>query len=210
MIAVDYVSVIAHVVAIWTIAAMTPGANVILTINSALSHPPRLAFGAVIGVSLAVMVWGLLGASGLLLILKTFPWLFSALKVAGGAYLLYLGISKIRAAWSFKDQPWAAGSHLSLTFFSLLRQAALTSMLNPKTGLFVVSLFSVAMPADMTLSLTFVTMLLMGIITFCWHLVLLFGFSRQGAQTLYRRATRQIDFFTGGLFTLFGLKVMSS
>ncbi|MGF1688587.1 LysE family transporter [Photobacterium japonica] len=206
-----YLDVLMNVVVIWTVASITPGANVILTINSALSTGRGQASGAAVGASLAVMLWGALGASGLLVVLNSMPALFTVMKVLGGGYLIYLGISRCYRAHKSVSALDLDASHAKHSgFYPLLRHAFITSILNPKTGLFVVSLFSLAMPATMTVSLTVTTMLVMGGITLLWHSLLVVYFSQARAQALYRRSTKWVDYATGGLFTLFGVKVLSS
>ena len=207
----NYFDVAAQITMIWALASITPGANVLLTMNTALRFRRKLAVWSAFGVSAAVLLWGALGASGVLVILKTFPWLFTAMKVLGGSYLLWLGLSRIIAVRRQKmtrkpgDQVFC-----QLSPWQLFRLSFVTSMLNPKTGLFVVSLFSVAMPESMTIELTLMSMALMGVITLVWHLLLVVVFSRPSAQQLYHKSTVVIDYLTGGLFTLFGIKMIAS
>ncbi|MCW8330982.1 LysE family transporter [Photobacterium sp. SDRW27] len=208
---VNYLEVAAHIIVIWTLAAITPGANVILTMNTALRFKRQLAVWSALGVSAAVMVWGALGASGVLIILKTFPWLFTVMKVLGGLYLLYLGLSRIIAARRQKKYSKSIDDYsCQLSPIQLFRLSFVTSLLNPKTGLFVVSLFSVALPASMTVVLSLMSMMLMGMITLIWHLFLVVVFSKPSAQQLYQKSSHMIDYLTGGLFTLFGIKMISS
>lgn len=207
----SYLDVASHILIIWVLASITPGANVLLTMNTALRFKRQLAVWSAIGVSAAVMVWGALGASGVLIILKTFPWLFTAMKLLGGLYLLYLGVSRMLAARKQNMQGIQTGEAISLLSpLQLFRLSFVTSILNPKTGLFVVSLFSVAMPASMTAELTLMSMALMGGITLVWHLLLVAVFSTPPAQQFYRKSANMIDYLTGGLFTLFGIKIMAS
>ncbi len=207
----NYLDVASHIIVIWVLAAITPGANVLLTMNTALRFQRQLAIWSAFGVSVAVMVWGGLGASGVLIVLNTFPWLFTVMKVLGGLYLLYLGVTRILAARRQKDQGLEmTNMRYPLSPLQLFRLSFVTSMINPKTGLFVVSLFSVAMPASLTTELTLMSMVLMGGITLIWHLFLVVVFSTPSAQQFYRRTANMIDYLTGGLFTLFGIKVMAS
>lgn len=207
----NYLDVASHILVIWVLASITPGANVLLTMNTALRFKRQLAVWSAIGVSTAVMVWGALGASGVLIILKTFPWLFTAMKLFGGLYLLYLGLSRILSARNQNVQLGRTEEAFSLLSpLQLFRLSFVTSILNPKTGLFVVSLFSVAMPTSMTAELTLMSMVLMGGITLVWHLLLVAVFSTPSAQQCYRKSANMIDYLTGGLFTLFGIKIMAS
>lgn len=207
----SYLDVASHILVIWVLASITPGANVLLTMNTALRFKRQLAVWSAIGVSTAVVVWGALGASGVLIILKTFPWLFTVMKLLGGLYLLYLGLSRILSARKQNVQLGRTEEAFSLLSpLQLFRLSFVTSILNPKTGLFVVSLFSVAIPASMTAELTLMSMALMGGITLVWHLLLVVVFSTPSAQQFYRKSANMIDYLTGGLFTLFGIKIMAS
>lgn len=154
-----------------------------------------------------------MGASGVLVILKTFPWLFTLFKLIGGSYLLYLGLTKIYLTRKQQyNQPSGCTTNEQYTIASgkLIRLAFFTSMINPKTGLFVVSLFSVAMPREPSWQLTLLCVSLMGSITLLWHLFLTFSFSTASAQQFYKKSVNLIDYITGGLFTLFGIKIISS
>ena len=207
----SYLNVALHILVIWILASITPGANVILTMNTALKFNRRLASWSAFGVSTAVMLWGFMGASSLLIILDKLPWLFTTLKILGGTYLLCLGIKRIIQTRVPDGQSWEiAGETLHTPGWQMFRTSFLTSMLNPKTGLFVVSLFTVAMPETITWELTLLVMVIMSSVTLTWHLFLAFVFSRQSAQRVYKKASSTIDYITGGLFTLFGIKVLAS
>ena len=208
--------VLVHVALIWILAVATPGANVLLTINTALQYSRTLAMFSAFGVSSAILLWAFLGGSGLVILLTTFPQLFSVMKVVGGSYLLYLGLRQIyqtRKTKKLGDLP--QGQHLiSPSNKKMFITAFITSILNPKTGFFVVSLFSVAMPnsmsGELSISMILAIMLTMSAITLCWHAFLATAFSHQSAKRVYARISGVMDYITGGLFTVFGIKVMAS
>ncbi|KEI72909.1 LysE family translocator [Endozoicomonas elysicola] len=207
-----YLETALQVAFIWTLACCTPGANVLLTMNTALRYNRLLAIGSAAGVTAAVILWGIMGASGVLIILQTFPWLFGLLKLLGGSYLLYLGLSKIYSTLKQgSKQPYDIAERENLKSpWHLIRLAFFTSIVNPKTGLFVISLFSVAMPKDPSWPITILCVSIMGSITLLWHLFLACVFSTTSAQTLYQKSVNLIDYLTGGLFTLFGIKIIAS
>lgn len=208
----DYLLVIFHVALIWMLAVATPGANVLLTINTALHYNRKLAMFSAFGVSTSVLLWSLFGSSGLVILFSHFPELFSFMKVIGGSYLLYLGIRQIlltrktnRLDGDIKDCESMLPSNRKV-FMS----AFITSILNPKTGFFVVSLFSVSMPENIDTPMIIAIMLTMSSITLCWHMFLATAFSHRSAKSVYARISGVMDYVTGGLFTLFGIKVMVS
>ncbi|PSW22074.1 lysine transporter LysE [Photobacterium sanctipauli] len=216
----DYWVVIAHVVVIWVLAVMTPGANVLLTINTALNHDRSLARYSALGVSLAILLWAFFGASGLMVLLTLYPQLFTVMKVVGGCYLVYLGLGQLyrtrkqRTLTQKQRNLLEAGEQFdyqsSPTKLKLTCTAFLTSILNPKTGFFIVSLFSVSVPKDISVAMMLNIMVIMATITLIWHLFLAYSFSHPLAKQAYQKVSAFIDYLTGGLFTILGVKIMVS
>ncbi|MFC1503075.1 LysE family translocator [Pseudomonadota bacterium] len=208
----DYLLVVIHVVLIWILAVITPGANVLFTINTALHYDRNLAMFSAFGVSSAILLWAFFGGAGLIIIFYHFPQLLWVMKILGGSYLFYLGMRQIYRAR--KDRNMANTTEVHQTVYPSKRKvffsALITSLLNPKTGFFVVSLFSVSMPQDISVGLMLTIMLIMSSITLIWHLVLAAIFSHNSAKGAYSRVSSLVDYITGGLFTIFGLRVMMS
>lgn len=208
----EYLLVLFHVALIWMLAVATPGANVLLTINAALNYERRVAIFSAFGVSCATLLWAFFGGSGLVLLLSHFPSLFGLMKLVGGSYLLYLGIRQIYLTRKIKriGEDTENIQSISLSKQKVFSSAFITSILNPKTGFFVVSLFSISIPENMNSMLLLAIMLTMSLITLSWHLFLVFAFSHQSAKNVYSRVSGQINYITGGLFAAFGVKVMNS
>src|SRR2546427_2529148 len=72
------------------------------------------------------------------LLMQQSTWLFDVVKLLGAAYLIYLGVTMLRSRQEddLPSQPVAA-----LSDMAALRTGFLTNALNPKTTVFVVSLF---------------------------------------------------------------------
>lgn len=208
----DYLLVVLHVALIWMLAVATPGANVLLTINTALRYNRHLAMFSAFGVSCATLLWAFFGGSGLVILFYHFPHLFGLMKVVGGCYLLYLGVRQIYLTRKIKRLgELAENSQMILpSMKNVFISAFITSILNPKTGFFVVSLFSVSMPENMSAAMILAIMLTMSSITLSWHLFLATTFSHQSAKSVYGRISTAMDYVTGGLFTILGIKVMLS
>ncbi|OAN11586.1 lysine transporter LysE [Photobacterium jeanii] len=212
----EFIWVLVHVATIWMLAVVTPGANVLLTISTALNHDRLLASYSALGVCAATSLWALFGSSSLVIAFTLFPQLYVVMKVLGGSYLIYLGLKQL----------YKAKSHLNLSNLKQTTQTAvpskikifltafITSILNPKTGFFVVSLFSVSLAADqpqgLNLAMIVAVIATMSTITLCWHLVLAFTFSRSSAKAVYQRVSKVVDYVTGGIFTILGVKVIAS
>ncbi|MUJ39731.1 LysE family translocator [Aliivibrio fischeri] len=208
----EYLLVLLHVALIWLLAVATPGANVLLTINTALNYDRKIASFSAFGVSCATLLWSFFGGSGLVILFSHFPQLFGLMKVVGGSYLLYLRMRQIYLTRKIKmlGELTEINQTISPSKRKVFISAFITSILNPKTGFFVVSLFSVSMPENMSATMIFVIMLTMASITLNWHLFLATAFSHESARSIYARISGVMDYVTGGLFTILGIKVITS
>jgi threonine/homoserine/homoserine lactone efflux protein len=73
------------------VVIFTPGQDMILVMSRSLTHGTRAGLATAAGVSVGLVVHTLLATAGLGALLRTSEWLFTAIKLAGAAYLLYLG-----------------------------------------------------------------------------------------------------------------------
>ena len=91
-----------------------------------------------LGIGMAVLVHVTYTLEGLGVLLQQSQWLFSGLKLVGAIYLIWLGVKMLRAS------PDAAVGDVTvapLSDLAALRTGFLTNVLNPKTTIFIVSLF---------------------------------------------------------------------
>jgi len=109
-----------------------PGPDNLATLSIGLSHGRRAAmgFGAGCGVGcLSHTTWAVLGVSA---VLATSAAAFTALKLAGAAYLLWLGIRAFRPGPASLDVPAPAASGARRFFV----RGLVANAVNPKVALF--------------------------------------------------------------------------
>ena len=195
------------IVAIWTVAAVTPGPNFFVTVQTAAAHSRRLGIMTVAGVVSGTLIWGLAGFFGISALFAAAPWFYGALKLLGGLYLVYLGIRLILA--SFRPMPSSPALSLqpALSAVAAWRRGLLTNLANPKTAAFVASLFATTMPADPSLALGLAAVGAMGVISLLWYGGVAWIFASRAMAQAYRRASKMIDRLAGGIFVVFGVKL---
>jgi len=119
------------------VLSVTPGPDTFLVLRIALNRPSA-GIAAAAGSALGAIAWAALVGVGLAAILEQSAELFRWVKIAGGLYLLYLGISSFiksrRAAKA--GAGGAAEEPLPYSRISALGAGALSTLLNPKVGLF--------------------------------------------------------------------------
>ena len=121
---------------------ITPGLDTALVLRTAAVEGPKRAALAAIGIIAGCLVWGAAVALGLGALLAASSLAFTALKWAGAAYLVWLGLepdpqaSRDRSSTSNGRRGQAPRSNGDFTW---LRRGLLTNLLNPKVGVFTTS-----------------------------------------------------------------------
>ena len=85
-------------VGIAAVVIVVPGPDTAIVTKNALLHGRRAALGTSFGVSTGLAVWTLASALGVASIVRASDAAFTALKLIGAAYLVWLGIQALRAA----------------------------------------------------------------------------------------------------------------
>jgi threonine/homoserine/homoserine lactone efflux protein len=83
---------IATALGLYAAVVVSPGPNFALVSRLAVSGARPAAAGAILGLAFAAALYAILTMTGLGLLLTRVGWLASAIQIAGGCYLVYLGI----------------------------------------------------------------------------------------------------------------------
>lgn len=113
---------------------MAPGPNLLAVAGAALGQGRRTAAFTVLGIASAIFVWVALTAFGLAAVLAVYPSLLTAMKLVGGAYLGWMAVKALRAAWHGSEPSFRA-SGLDLTPLAAWRRGFLVNLTNPKSAL---------------------------------------------------------------------------
>jgi threonine/homoserine/homoserine lactone efflux protein len=106
-----------------------PGPSVVFTVGRALAYGRRVALSTVVGNSLGLLVVLVLVAFGLGVVVRDSAVVFTGLKFAGAAYLVYLGAQAIRHRRAIDVKVEQAGP---LPLRTALRQGFVVGVSNPK------------------------------------------------------------------------------
>lgn len=186
----------------WTIAVVTPGPNFFATMHVAASKGIKSALLTVAGITLGTLFWALAAFYGLKTAFALFPLAATAIKMVGGAFLIWTGWRMWCSASSSKSQ------RLAGTTGNPFRFGLITNLSNPKTAAVAASLFVIAVPAGA--SGTDVLLLVATILlpTIIWYSLCAFASSRQMVMNWYSRCKKSIVRVAGMLFMGFGLKLV--
>ncbi|MEH3148148.1 MAG: LysE family transporter [Methylobacterium frigidaeris] len=137
------------VILITLFAVVSPGPDFAMVSRNSLVLSRRAGLLTAVGIGLGVAVHVAYTLLGLGLVIRQSLVLFTALKLAGAAYLIWLGLRMLAAKPSAPaEAPPAAPSDAAA-----LRTGFLTNALNPKTSIFIVSLFMQVVQPDTPLAI---------------------------------------------------------
>lgn len=187
---------------------LTPGMDTALVLRTAAVEGGRKAMQAGGGIVTGVLVWGVVAALGLGALLAVSRLAYTFLQIAGAAYLLWLGWKLLSSA--LKTRPaQSTGDPALVRDERWFLRGLLTNLLNPKVGVFYVSLLPQFVPADVPV-IRF-SVLLAGIhaaMGLFWFAALVLA-TRPLARWLCRpTVTHSLDALTGLALMAFGLRLV--
>ncbi|WP_033344742.1 leucine efflux protein LeuE [Catenuloplanes japonicus] len=202
---------------IWTYVIGTvaivllPGPNSLFVLSVAARRGVGAGYRAAGGVFLGDAVLMVLSAAGVASLLRAYPPLFLVIKYAGAAYLCWVGLNMLRAAWRRRraEEPAAAEAPIGRPF----RKALVISLMNPKAILFFVSFFiQFVDPGYAYPALSFLILGLIAQLCSALYLTaLIFSGSYLAAQFRRRRLlARAGTTAIGALFVAFGAKLATA
>jgi len=110
----------------------TPGQDMMIVMSRSIAQGPLAGIATAAGVSVGLVGHTMLATLGLGALLRTSEWLFTALKLVGAAYLLYLGLTMIFA----KHDAIALGTAPRRSALRLFVDGAVSNLSNPKIAIF--------------------------------------------------------------------------
>lgn len=126
------------VIAITVFAVISPGPDFVMVSRNALALSRRAGVLTALGIGAGVLVHVSYTLLGIEVLLRQTPALFDILKLAGAVYLVWLGGKMLL---SRKVAGVNAANAPALTDLGALRIGFLTNALNPKTTIFIISVF---------------------------------------------------------------------
>jgi threonine/homoserine/homoserine lactone efflux protein len=115
---------------------ITPGADMLYIASRSAAQGTKAGIVAALGIGAGCFIHILFAAFGLSVVLATSALAFTVVKLAGAAYLVYLGITTLLSLRQKPATEAGTAGIVPLTSGKIFRQAILVNALNPKVALF--------------------------------------------------------------------------
>lgn len=189
---------------------LTPGPDMSLFLAKTLSGGRRAGMAAMLGANLGCLVHTLLAAIGLSALLAASATAFTAVKIVGAAYLLWLAVDAIRSGSALHVK--AEGSNRE-PFIRTLLLGAGVNLTNPKVVLFFVTFlpqFVRAGDPDASAKLVFLGLYYV-LFSLPFAALMILGAERLLAFLKgRRRVLRAIDWTFAGVFGFFAVHILAT
>jgi threonine/homoserine/homoserine lactone efflux protein len=181
------------------VVIVTPGQDTALTIRNTLAAGRRGGVLTALGVVTGQLTWALAASAGLSALLLASRPLFVALRLAGAAYLAFLGAQALVAAIRGRAHDARRGPNQAA-----YRQGVLSNLGNPKMVVFFTSLlpqFAASFGGMLALGAAFATL------TLAWLSLYAVAVARAKTVLVRTRVRRTLDALAGVVVLAFGVRL---
>lgn len=207
----DFWQGFAVITGVHLLAAASPGPDFAYVTRQSLVKGRRAGLLASAGIALGLGIHIVYSAAGLAAVIAHSAHWMTAIKLAGGAYLLYLGITGLRsrpspgadgALMGETDPPRSAGRQVLGGF--------LCNALNPKAPIYFLALFTVVLsPALPALTLIVYGLWIM-LLQWLWFSLVALVFAHHRVRDRVMRVRHWIDRLFGAAMIALGLRVLAT
>jgi threonine efflux protein len=191
------------------LAAASPGPDFAYVTRQSLVHGRRAGLFASLGIALGMSIHIAYSAAGLAAVIAHSAHWMTAIRIAGGAYLLWLGIQGLRSSARPPDSAVATGA----TPASPLRQVAggfLCNALNPKAPIYFLALFTVVLSPDLPAPTLVAYGAWIMVLQWLWFSLVATVFTHRAVRERLLGVRHWIDRAFGAVLLALGIRVLLS
>ncbi|WP_417815045.1 LysE family translocator [Thalassospira alkalitolerans] len=192
-----------------SLLVMSPGPNGVLIAKTVPTSGRAAGFANVAGFVTAFYVHGTLSILGISVILVQSAQLFLMVKIAGAAYLCWVGFKALRDSWrGIKTVAEVAPAKRRRTLAVAYGDGFLTNVLNPKVSIFYLAAFPQFMPVgEGAMTSAFMLVCVHASINVIWFTAMIVLLSRLTGMARNGSFQRALKAVTGSVFIVFGIKL---
>ncbi|GAA3128578.1 LysE family translocator [Streptosporangium carneum] len=205
------------------ILTVSPGPDTVIVLRTTVASGRRAGFLAGLGVNLGCYAWGVATALGLTALLAASDAAYTAVRVAGVAYLVWLGA---RALWNARPGVTAAGEREepalpttptptptragapAVRALATMRTGFVTNLLNPKVGIIYMTLLPQFVPAGVpVLPATLLLVTVHNLLGMAWFTLVVLAAHLMRRGLARPSVRRRMERLTGLVFIGFGVRL---
>ena len=196
--------------AAFLLSIMSPGPNILAILGTSMSVGRKPGVAVALGVATGSFCWAAVTAAGLSVLLAAYAVAITAIKIAGGAYLLWLAYKSFRAAATRQDMQTRTLNSCSDRLARYYLRGLTIQMTNPKAVLAWIAIISLGLQPGAPFWVAATIVLGAGVLSAIIHCVYAMAFSSAPMLRAYGRTRRWIQAALGAFFGFAGMKLLLS
>lgn len=208
-----FLSGIATVAVVHMLALISPGPDFALITRNSLLYTRRTGVATAIGIGLGILIHVAYSLVGIGYLIANSIVAFNLVKLAGAAYLIFIGWKALRAqpeTQNLNGEAVQGATHRPLSFTSAIWMGFLTNALNAKAALFFLGLFTQVIRPETPLSWQIVYGIQMSLMTMAWFSFVTMIFSQAWFKDHLQQYRHWLDRAFGAILVALGIKVALS
>ena len=194
------------IVSLTCLVMVSPGPDMVLVLRNTFVSGRRAGLQTSIGILSGNLVHITYCVLGIGLLISQSITAFSALKYAGAAYLIYLGIMSFRSGAKTLDTSDIDGRRPNRTWFV---QGFVNNLLNPKGTLFYLGVFTIVITPETSASAMLLLILSMMLVSASFWLFFVYTLDRPTIREFIERSQQSVNRIFGALLLVLGIRVAS-
>jgi threonine/homoserine/homoserine lactone efflux protein len=184
-----------------------PGVDTTMVLRVTITRGRRSAAATAAGILSGTLIWGVAASVGAAALLTASKVGYTAVRLAGAAYLLYLGLSMLRGSLR-SATPLAPAQPASRGLWRAWLRGFGVNILNPKVGVFYVAMLPQFIPPQTPhLAMGVLLALVHDVEGLAWFVTIITG-AHAARRFLDRSAVqRVIERIAGAVLVVFGLRI---
>ena len=189
---------------------MLPGLDTAQVLRSVAIGGYKSAYATLAGILVGVWIWGMAAALGLSALLVASHLAFTIVKIAGGIYLLYLGIRILIESRNITESTIRDRAGKNVSNRSAFFRALTINLTNPKTGVFYIAILPQFLPHEFPAVIGgLILSTIHNLLGLIWFSLLIFGSSFAKEKLQRPKAQKIIERVSGVALLAFGLRVFA-
>ena len=185
--------------------AISPGSDFVMVTRNSIFYGRESGLYSAIGISLAIWIHVAYSIAGLAVVISNSILLFSILKYLGAAYLIYIGWKTFTSKSMVSIDKKEECENISKN--QAFRMGFISNVLNPKTTIFFLSIFTQLVTIDTLLWIQLVYGFIISMAHLVWFVLVTYIFTHPRLVNKFYKWKKTIEKIIGTVLIAFGLKV---
>ena len=204
--ALNYADSLMVLTGVLALSMISPGPNFAIVTSTAIHVSRRAGVIGGLGLAAASGTWTLLTLAGLGFVIIHAAWLYTAIRIAGALYLIFLGAKML---WQARNPAALEADPAERSEGVIFRKAYFVSLTNPKSAAFYGSVLAVMLPLHAPLWFSASVVGIAVLLSALWYCGVAFLLSTQTVRRRFARVRAPFDAVIGVILMGLGAKLLT-